>query len=197
MNTKKCSKCGWEYPIDWPGRQCRFCQEPFLDGPCSHCGRITKLHNGVCRECETKQHAEWRAGRINIADTSLKEWLTKISAIPKSSPTLTEEQWMEACRHFGGCAYCGDMNIDSRSMFIRFKDGGRYCAWNIIPACERCETLRKVIPNPFLRMDQKIRRGNKEPAKKYGFTLEKLQNIVDYLQSKMEELTNENLQSKT
>lgn len=192
MNTKKCSKCGWEYPIDWPGRSCRFCHEPFEGGPCSHCGRIfDKLHNGVCRECETKQHRAWREGRIENAETSYKNWLKKINSLPYPSPTLTEEQWMEACKHFGGCAYCGDANIDARSMFIRFKEGGRYCAWNVVPSCERCETLRKSIYNPFIRMDQMYRRGNKEPAKKYGFSLDKLQKIVDYLQSKMEEIQNE------
>ena len=93
---------------------------------------------------------------------------------------------MEACTHFNGCAYCGGDNIDARSMFIQFKDGGRYCNWNIIPACERCETSRKSSPNPFLRMDDTYIRGNKQPAKKYGFTLENLDRIVGYLQERMQ-----------
>lgn len=184
MNTKKCSKCGWEYPIDWPGRKCRFCQEPFPESPCSHCGTITKLHNGVCRACETKQHKEWRYRRRYNADTSFKEWLEKISKQPAS--TLTEEQWMEACNHFKGCAYCGADSIDARSMFITFKDGGRYTCWNIIPSCERCETARKYTENPFLRMDEGLNRTHVHQAKKFGFSMEKLQKIVDYLQSKME-----------
>ncbi len=186
MNTKTCSKCGWEYPLMWPGRQCRFCQEPFKESPCSHCGKIAKLHNGVCRSCETIQHREWRNGRIDTAEEAYKEWLKKISKLPYPSPTLTEEQWLEACKHFGGCAYCGDANIDSRSMFIPFKAGGRYCVWNIVPACERCETVRKSDPNPFLRMDNSYHRGSAHSARKYGYTLENLSRIVDYLQSKME-----------
>lgn len=187
MNTKTCSKCGWEYPIEWPGRKCRFCGEPFLESPCSHCGTITTLRNGVCRPCETRQHAAWVRERKNLANDAMRDWLKKISNIPQPYKTLTEDEWLEACKHFGGCAYCGDANIDSRSMFISFKTGGRYCAWNILPACEKCETLRRSeSEHYFLRMDNMLRRGNKEPAKKHGFTLEKLNKITEYLQSKME-----------
>lgn len=100
---------------------------------------------------------------------------------------------MEACKHFGGCAYCGTDSIDARSMFIQFNAGGRYCAWNIIPACEQCETALKVDPNPFLRMDDSYHRGAKHSARKYGFTIENLQNIVDYLQSRMEEVSDESM----
>ena len=189
MNTKKCSKCGWEYPIDWPGRQCRFCQEPFKDGPCSCCGKLSdNLHNGICRTCHTAQHKVWRMGRRETANTAHAEWLKKIASQPYPYSTLTEDQWLEACKHFGGCAYCGSSDIDARSMFIPFKEGGRYCAWNIIPACEKCETARKATPNPFLRMDEGLLRSQTNSARKYGYTLENLHRIVDYLQSKMEEV---------
>lgn len=189
MNTKKCSKCGWIYPTEWPGRRCRFCQEPFIDGICSCCGEYSeKLHNTICRACHTKQHREWRMRRRDTAVDSLSKWLTKIAELPYPSPALTEEQWMEACKHFGGCAYCGGTDIDARSMFIQFRDGGRYCAWNIIPACERCETARKDVPNPFLRMDSSLNRSPAASARKYNFTLERLSNIVGYLQGKMDEV---------
>jgi len=151
------------------------------------CGKWNdKLHNGYCQPCHTIMHREWRKGRRDAAATSLDEWLKKIKALPYPSPALTEEQWMEACKHFGGCAYCGEASIDARSMFIPFKDGGRYCAWNIIPSCEKCETGRKEIPNPFLRMDNSLNRSPEACARKYGYTLENLQGIVDYLQTKME-----------
>lgn len=115
-----------------------------------------------------------------------------IGKLPYPYQTLNEEQWMEACKHFGGCAYCGKDSIDVRSMFIKFKNGGRYCNWNIIPACEQCENALKLTDNPFIRMDQKYKRGNSTQAKKLGFNLDNLQRIVDYLQSKMEAL-NENM----
>lgn len=192
MNTKTCKGCGWVYPKDWAGRTCRFCHTPFTEGICAICGEYAEsLHNYRCRSCESKEHAAWRKQRINNAEVQYKDWRKKIASLPYPYKTLTEEQWLEACKHFGACAYCGEASIDARSMFIPFKYGGRYCAWNIIPACEKCETSRKDTPNPFIRMDQKLKRGRGEQAKKFGFNLDNLQRIVDYLQSKMEEATNE------
>lgn len=123
---------------------------------------------------------------MRLAAVSLDSWKEDISKIPTPYTTLTEEQWLEACNHFGGCAYCGRDQIDSRAMFIQFKDGGRYCNWNIIPACEKCETMYKSTDNPFLRMDQKINNRRDSQARKYGLSLTKLARIVDYLHSKME-----------
>lgn len=186
MNTKTCKKCGWEYPKDWPGRRCRFCNEPFPDGLCSVCGQYTeKLHDGMCTACKTKKHTAWRKGKMAAADEAYKAWLSSISEIPKPYTTLTESQWIEACRYFGGCAYCGSLDIDARSMFIPFSDGGRYCDWNIIPACEKCATARKAITNPFMRMDHDLYRHQNNQTRKYGFSLDRLQHIVDYLQPKI------------
>lgn len=191
MNTKKCSKCGWEYPISHPDRTCRFCQEPFKQVPCTSCGTptdIEKIYHGLCRACQTMQNKQWRHNRKDNADKKYEEWLEKISTIPTPYKTLTEEQWLETCKHFGGCAYCGSMDISARSLFIPFKDGGKYCVWNVIPACEKCETAVKMIKNPFNRMDQQVHRAPANQARKLGFTLDNLQTIVDYLQSKMEGL---------
>ena len=185
MSTRKCSKCGWEYPREWRGRTCRFCHEPFVGGFCNVCGEwYDVLPRRRCTKCNTVINNEWRHARIQKSAKALDDWLARIKEQPVQA--LTEEQWMKACRHFGGCAYCGSPEIDARSMFISFKDGGRYCAWNIIPACERCETACKVTANPFERMDEKVKRQQTCQTKKYGFTLENLQKIVDYLQDNME-----------
>lgn len=186
MNTKTCSKCGWVYPIKWPGRRCKFCQTPFSTNKCSVCGNeAPKLYKGACTKCTTERHNKWVQQQKDKANEALSDWLNKIAQQP--TKTLTEEQWLNACKHFGGCAYCGGSDIDVRSMFISFKEGGRYCAWNIVPSCERCETVRKSVRNPFLRMNQTFYRGSRDPAKKYGYSLEKLQKITDYLQSNMED----------
>lgn len=188
MNTKKCSRCGWEFPATYPGRTCKFCKGPILNGYCYECGQWSeKLRVGVwlCRECETRQHKEWRMRRRYNAENSFKDWLQKINSIPTPYKTLTEEEWLDACKHFGTCAYCGKGTIESRSMFIPFKEGGRYCVWNIVPACEQCETLRKANENPFLRMDSQLNSSKSASAIKYGFSLDKLQKITDYLGGKM------------
>ena len=140
--------------------------------------------NGLCTACNTKLEARKTADRINKALERYNDWLGKIKKQPIQP--LTEEQWMEACRYFEGCAYCGASEISARSMFIDYANGGRYCAWNIIPACERCETCVKRDINPFKRLDQRINRKAASQAKRYGFSLSKLQKIVDYLETKME-----------
>ena len=78
------------------------------------------------------------------------EWVEKVKLVPRDYPTLTEEQWMEAVKHFGGCALCGEESIDARSYFVPFKDGGRYCDWNIIPVCSKCALKTRTNYNYFL-----------------------------------------------
>ena len=188
MNIKKCKKCGWEYPATSNVRTCRFCGEPFTVGYCSVCGEWKEnLRINRCRECETEEHRKWRQRHSDTSVSRFDDWLKKIQQIPTPYKTLTEDQWLEACAHFEGCAYCGSEDISARSMFITFNDGGRYCAWNIIPSCERCETALKSTDNPFKFMNEKFGRSKAHTAIKFGYNLKKLQRIVDYLQSKMEE----------
>ena len=191
MNTKTCSKCGWVYPADWPGRTCRFCHTPFVGGYCSRCGEwADRLQPGewACKKCITAEHRANINKHRRTADERFDEWLRKIKALPEPYKTLTEEQWMQACKHFGGCAYCGSASIDARSMFIPFKYGGRYCAWNIVPACELCETAIKATENPFIRMDSVVNRcKNGSAAKRRNQSLKTLEGIVDYLQQFMED----------
>lgn len=159
-------------------------------GYCAKCGEWSdnlRPANNRCQKCETEDHKQWRMKRRSNSAISLDEWKKKIANIPYPYSTLTEAEWLNACKHFGGCAYCGKPDIDARSMFIQFKDGGRYCAWNIVPACEKCETALKQT-NPFSFMDTKLYRGNGYLAKKLGFSLDNLQKIVEYLQTKMEEV---------
>lgn len=187
MYTKKCSGCGWEFPASYQPRKCKFCGAPITMGYCSRCGKWKeKLRpaNWMCKECETELHKLWRYNRMDTNEQRFKKWVEAIKAAP--TKPLTEAEWLEACNYFGGCAYCGSPHIDARSMFIKFKDGGRYCAWNIVPACERCETARVSLPNPFSRMDRNLYRSPQHQARNFNYSIEKLQNIVKYLLSKME-----------
>lgn len=186
MRTRKCSKCGWEFSENYSHMVCKFCHGLMLTGYCKECGEWSeKLFYGkICHKC----YADYRRGldhaRVDRQRETFEEWCAIIAKLP--AKPLTEQQWLEACEHFNGCAYCGNPEIAARSMFIDFQDGGRYCDWNIIPACEQCATAIKVEPNPFIRMDRTKRRGKANQARRLGFSLENLQRIVDYLQSKME-----------
>ncbi len=189
MSTKTCKGCGWVYPKEWPGRRCSFCGTKFTDGICAVCGKYSeKLNRYRCTTCETKRYNAWRDAHKDNAEELYQEWCNAIAMIPTPYQTLTEEQWLETCKHFGGCAYCGAEAIDVRSMFIKFDKGGRYCAWNIIPACEKCETSLNSISNPFLRMNNKIYRSEHYTTKKLGYNLDNLQKITQYLKSKMESI---------
>jgi hypothetical protein len=101
-------------------------------------------------------------------DAIYAEWKSRIAEVPKDYPPLTEEQWMEVVKHFNGCAMCGSEDISTRGYFVPFKEGGRYCDWNIIPLCEKCATTIKYKPNPF---------KYKRPKQ--------LMDIVDYLEEKL------------
>jgi hypothetical protein len=114
------------------------------------------------------------------ADKSFADWLEQLGKV--KTHTLTEDEWMEACKHFGGCALCDSDSIDARGYFIRFEDGGKYNACNVIPLCEKCATVLKRQPNPFRQMHPQI---NRNLATSRGMSVDKLHKVVDYLQSKL------------
>ena len=158
MSTRTCKKCGWVYPSTQPGIKCKFCGEPFDEVICRSCGKLVSGKDRVaglnlCRVChnaeECRHMVKYRAKRNEQHAAAYKSWLDAIKKVPTNYPTLTEAQWMEACRFFNGCAQCGSGHIDARGFFISFEDGGRYCDWNIIPLCERCASDWKKVPNPF------------------------------------------------
>lgn len=188
MNTRKCKKCGWEYPATWSGKVCRFCHEPMEMVICASCGELVDKvnpNNYRCTKCCTRDHSEWSSVIVSKAEADFNNWLTAIKDIQQPYKTLTEEQWLDVCKHFDGCAYCGSSEIASRSMFIPFKLGGRYCAWNIIPACERCETALKLIDNPFNRMNELLHRGKVYAAIRPDQDRDRLRKITEYLRKKM------------
>lgn len=143
MGTKTCEKCGWVVDDRTLNNYCPVCKTKFKIGICTTCGRLVTFYRprqNVCKECydkytrkpdATSKYRKKRAARYTT-------WVEKISHIPKDYPTLTEAQWLAAVKHFNGCAICGAETIDTRQYFIPFKDGGRYCDWNIIPVCTNC-----------------------------------------------------------
>lgn len=93
---------------------------------CRHC------YDTVIRKPDAMPNVRQRRREV------YQEWLDKIKLIPKNYPTLTEEQWLKTVKHFNGCAMCGSEEVDTRQYFIPFKNGGRYCDWNVIPVCTNC-----------------------------------------------------------
>lgn len=212
----KCQKCGWEYPAANGTTTCKFCgggvyrEVGPTPGYCKKCGayceNIYKYNNHLCSKCNSKvvmanlkaspyyrerknearvkMHAKWRTQAIK----KYEDWLEQLKQV--STHSLTEDEWMQVCRYFNGCALCGADSIDARVYFIQFKEGGKYNACNIIPACEACATDYKKQVNPFLLMDIEFA-GSECKRINRGQNKKNLQKIVDYLQSKIEEVLNE------
>lgn len=115
-------------------------------------------------------------------DDAYNAWMDKVKKVPANYPTLTEQQWMDACRYFGGCARCHSKDIEARGFFIGFEVGGRYCDWNIIPLCERCSKVWNLTLNPFLLAERKDRVERAD----YEYR-ENLHNIIEYLGGKLDD----------
>ena len=175
MTTKTCNKCGWVLAIQDPNVYCPICHTRFTVGICQVCKQPVEYYRDdrkVCRKCydtvirKPDAKARLKARREGVYN----ELLEKIAHIPKSYPTLSEAQWMQAVKHFNGCALCKSESVDTRGYFIPFNKGGRYCDWNIIPMCEKCAIKPKTNPNYFL---------NRRP--------EGLIDIIKYLEEKIDE----------
>ena len=174
MTTKTCNNCGWVLAIQDPKTHCPVCGTKFTTGICTICKQpvVYYRHNRlVCRHCydtvtrKPDANAKLAARRKKVYE----EWRAKIDKIPKDYPALTDKQWLDACKHFEGCACCGDQPIEARGYFIPFKHGGRYCDWNVIPLCAKCATAMRKQPNPFT--------SHSRPKR--------LIEIIDYLEDKL------------
>lgn len=186
MSTKTCKKCGTVYPIDYPGHACPKCKEPFEIIICKRCGTITSVRvrdRALCKTCFNKTNKIYdkisKQRRYDKMDARFEAWIAKIKKVPANYPTLTEEQWIEACRFFKGCARCNSEQIDTRGFFIGAALGGRYCDWNIIPLCEKCATAWNLNASVFKYTEQK---DHISRSREYRDNLEK---IVEYLEVKL------------
>lgn len=166
MSTKPCPKCGWIYPLDYPELRCRFCGTKFNIRRCARCGEIKDTSGAkYCKECARelnreksrryyKEHNYESVYYRRIKEQQqkqLSDWLALINRVQPPLKTLTEDEWLTACRYFDKCAFCKTDEISARGFFIPYKMGGRYAAWNVLPVCEQCATVLKRLDNPFTR----------------------------------------------
>jgi hypothetical protein len=190
MNVKKCSLCGWEYPAKWLGRNCEICGNPMDVLTCSVCGEVKPVEAFAprsikCKACKSKYDVIYMKIKNIRLDNMFDDWVAKISKVPKDYPTLTEEQWLEACQHFDGCARCGCKDIDTRGFFISAKLGGRYCNWNIIPLCEKCANTWNLEKSVFRYVEKRAYNEGNLDYKKC------LVAIIDYLSVRLDEAIKE------
>lgn len=203
---RTCPKCKWQYPSTYNYVKCKYCDTMFDEQRCTMCkqlvptykfykrsdGRLTRR----CPDCNRKDSREWDANNkeakaarnhrmmekhMVAAEMALYNWLDKSGDITFKS--MKEDEWLEACRYFGGCAICGNEHIETRHFFIPFEEGGKYTAWNMIPLCGPCAAaIPKSIKNPFSWFNKYL--GN---ATALGLNEDRKHKIVTYLTKKMKE----------
>lgn len=193
MSTKTCKRCGWVYPITQPGTKCKICGERFEQVMCSACGKVF-IYDGkstTCPDCRIRYVSNSIKKRRKAMDDRFQEWIDKVKRVPKNYQTLTEAQWLEACRYFDGCARCACEEIDTRGFFVGRELGGRYCDWNIIPLCTRCAKMWQLDKSMFkYTWDKEKMRGDKR-YRKVGVTDNKrelrdsLERLVSYLEVRL------------
>ena len=203
---RTCPKCGWVYPSTYTNSKCKFCHTTFDYQICGECGKLVPTYkfyvrsNGQltrwCPECNRKKAREWDAAhpdardarvyrffdkKLMAAELKLYDWMQNLKKV--SFDTLKEDEWLDTCRYFGGCAICGHEHIETRHFFIPFEKGGTYSVWNMIPLCGKCAaTIPKSIDNPFKWFDNYF--GN---AEELGLNEERKNKLVSYLYNKMKE----------
>jgi DNA-directed RNA polymerase subunit RPC12/RpoP len=184
MNTKKCSGCGWKFSWNDPRLYCKYCGtelEHLAKPVVPHVDTPTRVVSKLPQIDYMKRYRR----QIAKVNNEYRVWLEQIAAVPQPYAMLTEEQWLEVCAVFDGCALCNSSNIETRGFFIQFDEGGRYCAWNVIPLCDKCATALKLQPNPFRRMHKEL---NTSLDRKRGLSREKVLAVAGYLQSKIDEV---------
>jgi hypothetical protein len=191
MASKTCKVCGYTVDREKRTRTCPTCRTVFDENYCICCGCYCTppdlIKGSYCRDCydtlvrqpdaKKKSYGKWSNEIISIFD----DWMSKVDKVPHSYPSLTEEQWLQACRYFGGCARCGNDDISVRGYFVPFIMGGRYCDWNVIPVCEDCSMSVQQVDtrtdiNPFKAL------ARKDPEAFY--------NILNYLGDKLNAAAN-------
>jgi 5-methylcytosine-specific restriction endonuclease McrA len=56
---------------------------------------------------------------------------------------LTDAEWQALQRAWGGCAYCGAVDVPlQRDCVLALSRGGRYTLDNVVPACRSCNASK-------------------------------------------------------
>lgn len=136
---------------------------------------------------------DWYAKQSSKAEEALAEWMSLVNKIPADYHTLTNDEWLEACAFFDGCAMCDNPHINTRGFFLLFKAGGKYSKWNIIPLCEDCARKHRTYTNPFRAMHRRFgQAGNIEKAMEHYYNSDRrLNKILAYLRPRLEDAAND------
>lgn len=204
--TRTCKGCGWVFPSSYVHIRCKFCKTLFDEQICyickqltptAHCTKSNDTLHCRCRPCSSKERmaidkkypekAKARVvkcieGKIRVANERFAKWVEMSNIYTKP---MTQEEWIETCSYFEGCAICGKEHIEAREFFVPFKNGGKYAPYNMFPLCNSCLQNVKIKDNPFLWLDNML-----GTAKKIGLTDERAEKLLAYFIKQIERYTN-------
>jgi len=67
----------------------------------------------------------------------------RVKRVAAADNDLTAGQWLQIKDAWGGCAYCGAIDIPlQRDCVLPISRGGRYTVENIVPACRSCNASK-------------------------------------------------------
>lgn len=136
-----CDRCGKVFiPMPW-----RKIRSASLEPPI---GRVY-VESGVCKSCinasiyrdsflDGEPLTFEEAGKLfyEYATEYERNWRMVLAAAP--TLMITEKEWRNACKFFGGCAFCGGQ-IEVRAMYFPALLNGKHTPWNVIPLCAECK----------------------------------------------------------
>lgn len=148
-----CPRCGHTMPWQCKARSCPVCKTRIRAGICNSCGKfVEKLaFDYMCDSCHSSRAISYIHKLNYDANQLYMDWLLEIATLPNYS-VLTEAEWLQACKHFKGCAVCGAQEITAKTFFVHFQLGGRYAAWNIIPTCDKCAEKLTMSKHNIFKM---------------------------------------------
>lgn len=136
---RRCVGCGKYLPISEyhkTAQECKLCAKNRL--------KVWAFENKEDNHLRNKRGIEKMNDKAEARYEVLKEKLALVYKTP-----MTELEWAETCKYFGGCALCGDPHIEARIFFVPVTDGGNYSRFNMFPVCGTCDLSRKQLANPF------------------------------------------------
>jgi hypothetical protein len=201
---RTCPKCNWVFPSTFNKKSCTFCRTELTHHQCKACeeflptdkyiryksGKNKGYLTNVCIPCsmarDTKEKKQIRVQRFygkrrEAAELLYNQWVAKADLPFK---LMTEDDWLETCRYFGGCALCGNEHIESRNFFVPFEHGGRYVTYNMFPTCGTCATHTRFVENPFIWLDHHL-----GTARKLGVTDEKRHKMMEWFIEQVEKVS--------
>ncbi len=119
-------------------RRCLLCGAPYL-------ARLPADPDSLCLACSTPSRLRELA--------RVRYHLGRAAALSLPA-TLTLSQWLAAIEHFAGrCAYCDTVSFTDLDHFVPLSAGGGTTAANCVPACGRCNTLKRGLDPTAARWD--------------------------------------------